>query len=298
LIAIIYAVVAAINKVQGTSISALGIIMGALAVAGAFILNLVIGCLNAIIQLIWSILVEPLFGIIEWILNAVGGGFDSLGGAVANLVGQIIGWFLSLGKVVTTIIDAIFGTNWTGGLEALREDVTSWGKNEEAITIERTAPTLGSRIEYGSAWDSGYDFGAGIANKVTDFFGGFSVDEYAGFNPDEYGGYGGYNGGVGDIGDIGGIGNIPTYDQLKGMAGDIGDIKTNTDALEITSEHLKYLRDAAEQEVINRFTTAEIRVDMGGVTNNVNQNMDLDGVIDYMVTGAKEAMERVAEGVH
>ena len=61
---------------------------------------------------------------------------------------------------------------------------------------------------------------------------------------------------------------------------------------------MKYLRDLAEQEVINRFTTAEVRVELGGVTNNVNQNTDLDGVIDYMVTGVQEAMERVAEGVH
>lgn len=278
LISLIYAVVAAINKVQGTTISATGIIMGALAVAGAFIWNLVIGILNAIIMAVWTIFVEPFLGLIEFVLNACNGGFNSFGDGVANLIGQIISWFLSLGKVVTTIIDAIFGTDWTGGLSALQEEVVSWGKNENAVTIDRTAPQINQRLNYGDAWDSGYDFGAGLGDSIGEFFGnsgsgiGSGTDGYESL--------------------LNGIGDIPTFDEIATNTGD------TAKALDITSENLKYLRDLAEQETINRFTTAEIRVEMGGVTNTVNQNTDLDGVIDYMVTGVQEAMERVAEGVH
>lgn len=275
LIAAIYAIVAAINKVTGSTISATGIITGALAVAGAFIWNLLIGLLNGLIQAVWTIFAEPILGIIEWILNACNGGFNSFGDAVNNLIAQIIGWFLSLGKVVTKIIDAIFGTDWTSGLNALRDDITAWGKTEKAITIDRNVPEIGNRIEYGNAWDSGYAFGEGIQEKIGGFFGGFSGgDQYS----------------MDDL--MSGIGDIPA----------IGDIATNTgdmkDSLDITHEDLKYLRDLAEQETINRFTTAEIRVEMGGVTNNVNSNVDVDGVMDYMVTGIQEAMERSAEGVH
>lgn len=107
-IAAIYMIVAAINKLTGSTISATGIICGVVAVAGAFVLNCAIGVLNAIIQAIWTIFVAPFLGIVEWILNVCNGGFNSFGDAVANLIGQIIGWFLNLGKVVTTIIDAIF----------------------------------------------------------------------------------------------------------------------------------------------------------------------------------------------
>lgn len=275
IIAIIYAVVAAINKVQGTTISATGIIMGALAVAGAFIMNTIIGLLNAILQAVWSICAEPLLGIIEWILNACMGGFDSFGGAVANLIGQIIGWFLSLGKVVTKIIDAIFGTDWTSGLSALQDKVISWGKTEDAITLDRTAPTIEKRFEYSNAWDAGYDFGVGVEESVGGIFGGGGLE-------DKYG--------MDNL--ISGISDIPAFDEI---AGNTGDIK---DSLDITHEDLKYLRDLAEQGAINRFTTAEIRVEMGGVTNNVNSNVDLDGVVDYMVVGIHEAIERTAEGVH
>ena len=124
-IAAIYMIVAAINKLTGSTISATGIICGVVAVAGAFVLNCAIGVLNAIIQAIWTIFVAPFLGIVEWILNVCNGGFNSFGDAVANLIGQIIGWFLNLGKVVTTIIDAIFGTDWTSGLESLQSAVTS-----------------------------------------------------------------------------------------------------------------------------------------------------------------------------
>ena len=114
-IAAIYLVVAAINKVQGTTYSATGVICGLVATAGAFSVNTGVGLLNGLIQLIWSIFVEPFLGIVEWVLNVTNGGFDSFGGAVANLIGNIISWFLSLGEVVTKIIDAIFGTDWTAG---------------------------------------------------------------------------------------------------------------------------------------------------------------------------------------
>lgn len=147
-IAAIYMIVAAINKLTGSTISATGIICGVVAVAGAFVLNCAIGVLNAIIQAIWTIFVAPFLGIVEWILNVCNGGFNSFGDAVANLIGQIIGWFLNLGKVVTTIIDAIFGTDWTSGLESLQSAVTSWGKMKTQSPWTKTPPpsTIGPPI--------------------------------------------------------------------------------------------------------------------------------------------------------
>ena len=67
-------------------------------------------------------------------------------------------------------------------------------------------------------------------------------------------------------------------------------------SLDITSEDLKYLRDIAERDVINRFTTAEIKVEMNN-NNTINSDTDLDGIVDYLVNGVSDAMEIVAEGV-
>lgn len=258
-IAAVYAVIAIINKVTKSTISATGVIVGALMTAVAFIWNLIVGLLNGLIQLIHAIFVEPFLGIIEWILNVCNGGFNSFGDAVANLIGQIIGWFLSLGQVVTRIIDAIFGTDWTSGLESLKNKVTAWGKNENAISLDRSTDAMMlHRWEYGNAYNTGYNWGAGIEDKIS-----------------------------------GAFDNSSTAEDIAATAENTG---KSADSLEITNEELKYLRDIAERDTVNRFTTAEIKVDMTN-NNNINKNMDLDGVVDYLVVGVNEAMEKAAEGV-
>ena len=273
-IAAIYMIVAAIYKLTGSTISATGIICGVVAVAGAFVLNCAIGVLNAIIQAIWTIFVAPFLGIVEWILNVCNGGFNSFGDAVANLIGQIIGWFLNLGKVVTTIIDAIFGTDWTSGLESLQSAVTSWGKNENAITLDKNAPTIDYRATYSGAWDAGYDFGQGIDDKIGGMFDASGLDSMGAFD---------------------------LSNTLDGIYGNTGDTAANTaataDALDIAEEDLAYLRDIAEREAINRFTTAEIKVEQHN-ENHISKDADLDGIMDAWANDFAEKLEVSEEGVH
>ena len=285
LIAVIIAVANYIANTTDVAQSAFGVICGVVAMAGAFIFNNVIGIINAIIQAVWTIFVEPFIGIIEWVLNVANGGFDSFGGAVANLLGQIVSWFLSLGKIVTKIIDAIFGTNWTAGLEALQSSVLSWGKNENAITLDRNAPTFGSRIEYGAAFQAGANWGDSVANKVSSAF-----NKKTG-NDSQYqaGTY-----------DYTGAGTGAGSDSGK-TAANTGQTAANTAAiansLDISNEQLKYLRDIAERDTVNRFTTAKIKVDMTN-HNNVNSGMDLDGIVNGLALAVEDAMSKAAEGVH
>ncbi len=70
------------------------------------------------------------------------------------------------------------------------------------------------------------------------------------------------------------------------------------DAMSISEEDLAYMRDIAEREAINRFTTAEVKIDMTGMTNRIDSNMDLDGVLTTLTDGFAEALEVAAEGVH
>lgn len=284
-IAAIYLIVAAINKVTDETYSATGVIAGAFFALGAILLNTVIGVINAIIQVIWAMFVEPFLGIIEWVLNVVDGGFDSFGAAVANLIGQIISWFLSLGKVVTKIIDAIFGTNWTAGLSSLQDSVLAWGKTDDAITLDRSAPTINYRADVTDAYGSGYDWGQGVEDKVKDFFGGTGDESTDSLAEDLLGGlgdYGGYGGGGG------------AAENLSNIANDTSNI---SDSLDVSQEDVKYLRDIAEQEAINRFTTADINVNMSGMQNVVNNTNDLDGIVDGLTTRVISAMEVVRAGL-
>lgn len=89
-----------------------------------------------------------------------------------------------------------------------------------------------------------------------------------------------------------GIGEVS--DKLGGIGKDTSAIKNS---VSISEEDLKYLRDIAERDTVNRFTTAEIKVDMNN-TNNIGSTMDLDGVVDYLTVAVEDAMFAAAEGVY
>ena len=89
---------------------------------------------------------------------------------------------------------------------------------------------------------------------------------------------------------------------LDGIGADTAGINDSAGSaaasLKETAEDLKYMRDLAEQEAINRFTTAEVKIDMTGMTNRIDSDMDLDGVLNTLTDGFAEALEVAAEGVH
>ena len=124
------------------------------------------------------------------------------------------------------------------------------------------------------AFQAGAAWGDGIADKVGgmfDFDLGAAGDDYGGFALDQI---------AADTGNI--------ADSTGGMA----------DALEISNEQLEYMRDIAERDAINRFTTAEVKIDMTGMTNKIDGNADLDGVLTTLTDGFAEALVTAAEGVH
>ena len=87
--------------------------------------------------------------------------------------------------------------------------------------------------------------------------------------------------------------------EQNGLLGDIADNTGSTAAsLKNMSEELAYMRDIAEREAVNRFTTAEIQVDMTGMTNRIDSDMDVDGIISRFVDGITEELSVSAEGVH
>jgi tape measure domain-containing protein len=214
LIGLLYAGVAVFNKITGASVSATGIIAGSVLWLAATIGNTVIGLLNGIIQSIWTLFVSPFLGTIEWVLNAANGGFDSFGGAVANLIGNIVSWFLDLGKVVTTIIDAIFGTDWTAGLTSLQNSVLQWGKNENAITLNRTAPTINYRFGAKDAFQTGYNWG-------SDLFDGGTSELFA---------------------------QSTAYDNIASIAGSVKGIEKSVN---MSEEDIRALVDVAERRYVN-----------------------------------------------
>lgn len=283
-------VIACINwwiEWSGCVHSVIGVICGLVMMAAALIYNVMLGLCMALIQILWTVFAEPFIGIWEWVLNVANGGFNSFGDAVANLIGQIISWFLSLGQVVTKIIDAIFGTDWTGGLEALKGNVISWGKNEIAITKDHNFSGMDSaRMDYGESFEVGANWGDGITAGIGDFF---SLPDVS--NPAEAS-----------------KPNLPATDAASELANGVGDIGKNTGnsakgidklnkTVDISNENLEYMRDLAEQEVINRYTTAEIKIDMTN-NNNISKDVDTDSFLNKITDGLRNHMAVAAEGLH
>lgn len=275
----------------------IGRIIGYL-VAGIY--NIVVGLINGILQLLWWF-IDPFVGLVEWILNICMGGFDSFGAACANLIGQIISWFLTLGEVVTKIIDSIFGTDWTSGLKSLQDKVLAWGKNEQAITISREAPAL-ERMEYGKAGDFGAKLGLKAENKLESF-GSSLKDGFTDFDFSKLTGTGDIYTGIGKAPGsyLPGLTDpaydlnlTPIDDYLKDIDSDVGDIK---DHMDLSNDDLEYLRKIADMEWRKEFTTAEIRVDMTN-NNTVNGERDLDGIVDYLSDVLRSELTNVAYGVH
>ncbi len=303
IIAIVAAVIAFcawIAKSGGVATTAFGVIAGAANTAVAFIWNLFLGLVDFLLSII-NYLQAP------WVAfaNFFGNLFNDPLAAIIHAFGTMADAVLGILEGIARAIDAVFGSNladavsgWRGSLdskvEAFAKDKGN-GTYKEIIENENySTESLGlQRKDYGDAYKAGAAWGDGISNKVSDKLGDFSFDSILGklTAPDTSSlgtgidGLGGYD--------------IPSYDEL---AGNVGDIKDNTgsikDAVDVSEEDLKYLRDIAEQEAINRFTTAEISVDFGGVSNTINNDMDIDGFMDVFTDRLYESMTVAAEGLH
>lgn len=276
-IAILYAAVAAINKVTGSTYSASGIIMGVVSVAVSFVMNLFLALLELVFGVVER-LVNPFIMFANFLANV----FVDPVGAVIHLFGDMADSVLAILEKIASAIDLVFGSNlaaavsdWRGTLSAKVEGAAEKygnGKYQKVmdnldLSVEKNGM---ERFGYGNAWDKGYSRGEEWGDKISGIFSGNK-----------------------------GSGGTGGYEELLGsIDAGVGETASNTGkALDISDENLKYMRDIAERDAINRFTTAEIRVDMVN-NNSVSSNMDLDGMMDYMVTGVKTAMEQAAEGVH
>jgi tape measure domain-containing protein len=95
--------------------------------------------------------------------------------------------------------------------------------------------------------------------------------------------------------------NIPGFDpEQLGMT--LGNISDDTDSIagsvEMTGEELKYIRDLAERDAVNKFTLADFKVEQTNHFGDIRETADLDGVVSYLEDRVSETLEAVAEGVH
>lgn len=284
-IALIAGIIALCNWIAKTTDitnSGLGLIAGVLATFVAFNINLILGLINTIISLAINFYnmganFAAAFGIL----------FDDPVAAIKATILSLFNFIVHVVAEAAVLLDTVFGSHLSDVVSGFQSDIQA----KIDATIESaggdTAKTLNpndymlARVNYSDAFNTGASLGDGLADKISNFslsdlFGKVDIP-----NPDDY------TSGFGDA-----IKNT-------GLGSNVSDISDNTsaikDSVDISNEDLKYLRDIAEQDAINRFTTAEIKVDMV-TNNNVSNDADLDGIVDGLTTKVLEAMETVKEG--
>lgn len=179
LVAALYAGVAAYNKFTGAGVSATGILVGALAVLGAFALNSTI---------------VPMQNGFAMFANFLGNLFNDPVAAVKvlfyDMALTVLGYITNMASGIETLINKIPGVtvDLTSGLDSFYAKLESAQKKvkDEAGWVEYVKKM--DYIDYSKAAGAGYRFGEGLADKVSGMFSG-----------SDYAGLGDIAGGVSDI---------------------------------------------------------------------------------------------------
>ena len=287
LIVVIFAVCNAIAKMTGIANSGFGVITGGVNVVIQFFKNLSLTVANIALG----------------IGNAIAALASNMMTAFHNAICSVQSWFYNLLSTALSVIEGIcsalnklpFVEFDYSGISSAADDYAA--KASEAAGNKEDYQSISDAFNEGfttfdafqdgrasDAFNAGAAWGDGIADKVSNF----SLSDV--FGQTDIPNVGDYTSGFNDA-----IANSGVGDSIGNIDDNTGKIK---DSLDVTEEDLKYLRDIAEQEAINRFTTAEINVDMSGMQNTVNSGDDIDGFMTKLTDSVNEAVDNMTEGVH
>lgn len=287
LIVVIFAVCNAIAKMTGIANSGFGVITGGVNVVIQFFKNLGLTVANIALG----------------IGNAIAALASNMMTAFHNAICSVQSWFYNLLSTALSVIEGIcsalnklpFVEFDYSGISSAADDYAA--KASEAAGNKEDYQSISDAFNEGfttfdafqdgwasDAFNAGAACGDGIADKVSNF----SLSDV--FGQTDIPNVGDYTSGFNDA-----IANSGVGDSIGNIDDNTGKIK---DSLDVTEEDLKYLRDIAEQEAINRFTTAEINVDMSGMQNTVNSGDDIDGFMTKLTDSVNEAVDNMTEGVH
>lgn len=298
LIAVIFAVCNAIAKMAGTAVSGFSAVTGCIFVVGAFFKNLGMSIANFALG-------------VGMAINALG---QNIRAAFHNAISAVQSWWYDLLSTCLTVIESIcaalnklpFVEFDYSGISSAADEYAAKSREAAGNTEEYTSISDAFNEGYSSfdafqsgwvqdAFNAGAEWGDGISDKVNGLLDMFNTDNIP--NPDDYAdllnNYGGNGTGNNNLGTA--LDNLGVGSGVNSIADNTGAIR---DSLDITQEDLKYLRDIAEQETVNRFTVAEVNIDQSGMKNTIKSNTDMDGIVSHLTGAVNEAVDIITEGVH
>lgn len=265
IIAIITALVASFNGFKTETTTGLQNLAGSVFVVGAGIYNFVIGILNGIIQLLYMLLVKPVEDVMNWVYNIFTGGFNSMQDAFTNLLAKLLGGLISFAQTFTNIWDTITGQNFTAKLDTARASIEKIGGNEYYTKKFDFAPKGINRKSYKDAYGKGVTFANKMKSKLV-------VDTN---NK--------------DLADL--------LNKISNSTASTADSASSiSDSVAATSENIEYLKDMAEEQIINRYTNS-VNVEMIN-HNNISNDLDIDDVTEHLRSTIEQGLNSNAGGNH
>ena len=294
LIAVVIAVANHIAHMGGTATTAFGVITGGINVVIQFFKNLAIDVANIALG----------------IGNAIAALGSNIVAAFHNAIANVQTFFYNLLSTALSVISQIasalsalpFVEFDASGIASAADDYAAKAAAAQNSKMEyqsisdayQSGASTFERGSYSDAYKAGAAWGDGISNKVSNAVSDFK-DKFSTKIPqqsDYANAIANQNNSAADLANAKNGANTAknTGDTAKAA-------QKAAQSLDVTGENLKYIKDLAERDTINRFTTAKISVKQTN-HNNVNSNMDLDGINEYLRSDLEQRMAATAEGVH
>lgn len=273
-----------IAEASGMAQTGFGIFCGAVNVAVQFVKNLFLAVVNSALGLGF----------------AIGALAENIQSAFHNAICNVKAAFYGLLSTALTVVEKIcealnllpFVSFDYSDITGTAEDYAA--KRQQALEDKREYQDIGDAFHRGNSafqvFEDGWvakAFGEGAG--YGDHFSENGFDAFANPMTGVIDGWGA--GPIGGQKEAGGKDLAGAYDNLDQITGNTSAI---SDSLDVSTEDLSYLRDIAEQESINRFTTADIKLEMNN-NNQISGENDLDGIIDGLTSRMLEAIEMVRE---
>ena len=266
-IAVITAFVTKFNGFKTDTTTGLQNLAGSVFVVGAGIYNFIIGIINGIVQILYTLFVKPVEDVMNWVYNVFTGGFNSMQDAFTNLLAKMLGGLVSFAQAFTRIWDDITGQNFTAKLDSAKSYLDRVGANEYYTKKFDFASEITpiNRKGYKTAYGKGVAFADKMTSKLV-------VDTQ----------------------------NNDWTDMLNKISNSAASTANSassiSDSVAATSENIEYLKDMAEEQIINRYTNS-VNVEMIN-HNNINNDLDIDDVTEHLRSTIEQGLNSNAGGNH
>ena len=288
LIGAVFGVVAAYNAWTDSSVSAVGVICGGL--------NVVYQLVKTVAMAIAYSFAWAWYGVKEvfWeTIAAIDEGWHNTINAIYNAWAS---FFNAIISNINTVREA-FGADPIKLVDKHEEDYKSSIRayadearaKKEEYAVKNYDLLTGASVK--DWYNEGYDWGSGLSGKVKDYINNFDLGKAIKDAQNA----------LGILESTGGNLAKPDYGAILDSLGNIdkntGQTAKNTGGLDINSEEIVWMREIGEREAVNRFTTAEVKVEVVN-NNNLKSSLDINQLMDKFTEKLREGVLTAADAVH